>query len=149
MNQETDLQEALRKLAASLPREAGVAAETRLLASFRTKHRQKRFARIAWSGAAVCLLLAVGWLSVHRRPQRVSPGMTVAQGRDVTSGFMPLPYAQSDVPLEDLVIVRMKLRPAELSRLGISISAIKTGSHVSADLLIGQDGMPRAVRVIQ
>lgn len=63
------------------------------------------------------------------------------------SQFVLLPYGQSDVPLEHPVIVRVQVPEGELGRLGVSLPAIPKNARVEADLLVGQDGIARAVRV--
>jgi len=144
MKQTTDLQHALRRLAQMLPREAGPATEQRVVAAFRA--RRKRSPR-AWIYAALVasLVLASAWfLSRHPLP----PTLTPASNYPAAADFMPLPYAQSDVPLEQAVIVRVKLQPSEWVALGVPAAPSKTGTAISADLLIGQDGIARAVRLV-
>ena len=62
-------------------------------------------------------------------------------------GFFALPYAQSDVPLEHAVVVRVNMPPSEASALGMPFDP-GARKEISADLLIGQDGMARAVRFV-
>lgn len=69
------------------------------------------------------------------------------QAASLTSGFVALPYAQSEVPLEEAVIIRVDLTPSAWGALNVRPSP-KTGGGIRADLLIGQDGVARAVRVI-
>jgi hypothetical protein len=60
-----------------------------------------------------------------------------------------LPYAQSDVPMEQAVIVRIKISASELGAIGMPLSGVPRGGNVSADLLVGQDGVARAVRLVE
>ncbi|HLH05581.1 MAG TPA: hypothetical protein VKX25_22625 [Bryobacteraceae bacterium] len=81
------------------------------------------------AAAAACLILAAGAVVSHgSREVRRAP---IAH----SNPFVPLPYGQSDVPLESGVIVRVRLQ--------------SDAGPVDADLLVGQDGMARAVRFDQ
>jgi hypothetical protein len=66
-----------------------------------------------------------------------------------TAGFVSLPYAESGVPMEDAIIVRLRLRASELGRLGVPVGVPATNGSISADLLVGQDGVARAVRLVE
>ncbi len=137
MNDRADLEKALQRLSKCLPQEASVAAEQRALARFRTLRRPRSRVWAYGGTAAACLLLSFvlsfGWHLPHRRPAtavqaRFGPSLAAA-------GFVMLPYGQNDVPLEEAVIVRVEIQSA-------------TGS-VNADLLVGQDGMARAFRLVE
>lgn len=139
MRDQADLEKALETLSKTLPRQASPGAEQQALARFRAL-RKSRSRSGMWTygmGAAACLflsfILSFGWHVSHRRPE------SVAQPRSDSSlaaaGFVLLPYGQNDVPLEQPVIVRVKIQSA-------------TGT-VDADLLVGQDGMARAFRLVE
>jgi hypothetical protein len=68
--------------------------------------------------------------------------------------FVALPYSQSGVPLENPVIVHMTLGRSELGALGVSAAVVNAREiggteKIHADLLVGQDGVARAVRFVQ
>jgi hypothetical protein len=60
-----------------------------------------------------------------------------------------LPYAQSDVPMEQTIVIRVNLQPADLRSLGLPATAVSRKGRIKADLLIGQDGIARAVRLTE
>jgi hypothetical protein len=60
--------------------------------------------------------------------------------------FVPVPYAPPLAQGEFVEVVRMDLSPAALAGMGFITQAGYTGD-VTTDLVIGQDGLPRAVRV--
>jgi hypothetical protein len=64
------------------------------------------------------------------------------------AAFIALPGAASLPPIESGSIVRMDLELSSLAAFGVDISAARGRSPVQADLLIGQDGEPRAIRVV-
>lgn len=138
----------LRQLAASAPVVSTDLLERRMRTAFRARRRQRRLAIIA-AGLVACLLLTLGLtLGWERRLTNRAP---VPQQPEY-AGFMALPYAESDVPIEQVVIVRVNLRRGDLRALGLppALLPLRDGAStelVRADLLMGQDGIARAVRV--
>lgn len=63
-----------------------------------------------------------------------------------SEGFMAVPFVPPLATGEMLRVVHTQLNPAELASLGVSVDPAWT-TQLPADLLLGQDGMPRAVRV--
>jgi hypothetical protein len=61
-------------------------------------------------------------------------------------GFIAVPFATPLAPNEILRIVRTELHPAALASMGVNVEPGWEGA-LPADLLVGQDGFPRAVRV--
>lgn len=105
----------------------------------RKQLRRRRFFRIS-VGIAACLLLILSW---HLRTRPQPPLRSV----DVFAGFMALPYSQTDVPIEQAVIVHVNVRRTDLEQLGLPHALIVGKQRMPADLLIGQDGVARAVRL--
>ncbi len=137
MRDQADLEKALETLSKVLPRQASPATEQRVLARFRGLRRRCSRIWIYGMSAAACFVLifflSLGWHGSHRRPEPIiqpRPDSSLA-----AAGFVVLPYGQNDVPLEQPVIVRVKIQSA-------------TGT-VDADLLVGQDGMARAFRLVE
>jgi hypothetical protein len=63
--------------------------------------------------------------------------------------FVPLPFADEIGP-EDLgMVVRVQLTRASLTELGYPVTDTPDDDLISADVLVGEDGWPRAVRVVQ
>ncbi len=156
MNEQAELRRALGRLARGVPREATPAAQQRVLAAFRAQRRRSRPVWAYWGGsAAVCLALGFGWLWLHHSPQRFqtrpnhTPTSITENYNKGIAGFMALPYGQSDVPLEQAVIVRVKLGPSELEMMGVPVISMKADGKISADVLVGQDGVARAVRFVE
>lgn len=146
MNEYDELQEQLRALSEEMPREAGSAVEQRLLAHFRDRRRRKFHFR-AYLAAAACAALIGGLYFGSRRVQKLSPAPEERSSQTV--GFIALPYAQSGVPFEQGVIVRVDIPASEFGAMGAPVIARPGQTRVKADLLVGQDGVPRAVRFVQ
>jgi hypothetical protein len=142
MNEDLDLLDDLRRLAAVQQREAGPRVEEKLVAAFRARHPRR--SRV-WIYAAAAVLVVTSFLLVRRHSAAPEPRAIVYSA----PGFVALPYAQSGVPLESIVVIRRRMRPAELSSLGVAVPAAALPAEVTADILVGQDGVPRAVRFVQ
>jgi hypothetical protein len=135
-----ELRDQLRRLAAEMPRDAGVEAEQRLLTAFRARrHPRKRL--WIYLAAAACLAVMGGLFLLTPK----APVVNEYQA----AGFMVLPYAQSDVPLEQPVIVRVNVPASEFNLIGVPSVANASNGRISADLLVGQDGVTRAVRFVK
>jgi hypothetical protein len=82
-------------------------------------------------------------------PKRVVKKIVPVESPDeFAEGFVLLPYADTYGPLEAGEIVRVRLGSAALESLGLPVAGADTGQQVLADVLIGQDGLPRAVRFL-
>lgn len=149
MNDDLDLTDSLRSLAATQQREAGPHVEQTLLAAVRARKRRKLRPWLLGAAAALlCVVLAVRFAGAVRFAwlDRRSPPVVHAYS---APGFVALPYAQSGVPLETIIVVRVRMRPAELISMGVAVPAVASASPLTADLLVGQDGVARAVRLVQ
>jgi hypothetical protein len=150
-----ELREQLREMARAVPREPGAGAEKRLLMAFRARQRRRK--RGVWliaMQAAACLTLIVGIkLAISKievvaqgaRRQQASNSEVSAAAGDLT-GFVALPYAQSGVPMDEGIVVRVRAPASQLSLMGVPFVSATPNGQVQADLLIGQDGVARAVR---
>jgi len=150
---EQELAKALRQLNdATVPPPADPARESALMAAFdaasalprRTRRGYWSMAALA-AAAAVLIAVALPWSPVGRRGS-TSPSST----RDVQpalSEFSAVPGAAGLPPMESGTLVRIDLPVAVLPSLGVTPPA--TGrSTVKADIVIGQDGLTRAVRLV-
>jgi len=97
------------------------------------------------AAAAVLIAVALPWGTVGRRGS-IPPSSARGVPPDV-SDFVVVPGAASLPPLESGTLVRVDLPVSVLPSLGVTPPA--TGhTTVTADLVIGQDGLTRAVRLV-
>ena len=86
--------------------------------------------------AAVALCLIV--------PSRPAP-----PPREQATEFMALPFSDAALPLDNAPVVRMEF-PVESLRLAkINVEGDVAGRTVTADVLLGLDGQPRAIRFVR
>ena len=133
-------------------------------------------ARWALAAAAVVALSFGGWFAVERlrtndrveAPQtaRVSKAPVEASAgngaastplvaaaampdSNLLADFEPVPFAGDFDPSDPAMIVHVQLTRAALGKLGYEVEKGKGKEVVEADVLVGVDGWPRAVRVSQ
>jgi hypothetical protein len=142
------LDTALRAMAeneAQLGASAGI--EARLLAEARSiaAARRRRMAMAAFAAAAVVLFaLLIG--SRRILPSRSSE----ARVTEVTTDFMPLAYSR--VPSTNLQVVRLAVPRTALVSFGLTPPEPlerASADTVLADVLVGDDGLARAVRFVR
>ena len=152
MTEDRDLAEALRVLAQSTvvpPSDSD--QERALLDAFdAARHRKPSPPRVAhWRPAAAAALLALAATLVWMVASRSGPAPTPA-GTSVapltTTEFVIWPGAAELPRFESGHLMRMSVPVAALPSLGLVAPASQVGV-VQADVLIGQDGLPRAVRL--
>jgi hypothetical protein len=159
--------------------QAGPGVEMRLRQEFRAKHTtmktRRTTAAATWAlAAAAVLVLMLSW--VHWRNGQAgevakdgtNPTKTVPQQLAGTSGsgvdteenlvasntssdtddFTLLPGA---IPwaTEDATVVHVEMQRAALDSLGLTVNEEHAGDWIQVDLLVGDDGLPQAVRLPQ
>jgi len=159
-----ELAHGLRRLAEST---SGLRApgrvEARLLRAFRVQNgatagmeRNRWLVPLCWATAAA-LLVAAGLLLTGTRQPATPHGMPAvaemaAADPDGTTadaeGFIPLPNAERIAPNEDVNLVRMEVPRSTMMALGFSVSDDRVAEPVEADVLLGPDGLARAVRFL-
>ena len=96
------------------------------------------------AAALVAAVAGLNWLVVRNHPRTDPPS---AEETVDMSGFVTLPGAAAWPPFERGSLVRMALPVSALSALGVQGQS-PTGI-VQADVVVGQDGVARAIRVVQ
>lgn len=67
----------------------------------------------------------------------------------VPSEFVPVPFTAGIAPDDPGMVVRVQLTRASLSELGYPIADAPDEDLIPADVLVGEDGWPRAVKLVQ
>ena len=134
-----------------------MATEERLQGALRHRRRSIWFRRAGTMSAAAVLTLAL-WqtsrmgsiTSTELFDENVADAITEAMNvaGDDGSDFVPTKLA-SEQPLESVRVVRVSLPSGALASYGVPSSVSATGGEVTADLLVGQDGIARAIRVVR
>ena len=119
----------------------------------------RRWVKLALSIAAILLLtvaLGLVWRNDRpagadaQNPSSLAPlnefEASVLEKLPEDDDFIAVPYAPPLAPGEFIRVVRTQFRPNALARMGIYVDA--SLSEMPADVVIGEDGFPRAVRVL-
>jgi hypothetical protein len=83
-------------------------------------------------------------------PQSIANSAQVARAHDTeyTTAYMPLPYAYDPSELEGGAVVRVVLPRAALVSYGLPVEGMGVADHVTADMVVSQDGTPQAIRLV-
>ena len=135
------------------PRGASDAVKARLLGEahvIATARRRRVYATASVLAAALLVAIAVpAWRSATAPPPIVDPaGAVKVSARpavEVATEFFPLMY--SNVPVTNGHTVRLELPQAALTSFGLE--ADDASGTVLADVLVGQDGLARAVSFVR
>jgi hypothetical protein len=119
---------------------------------FDLAHQSVIPAPLKWllSAAAVLLLtIAIGysWRNAQR-PAAMEASMDASEELADDNGFVAIPYAPPLAAGEFVRVVQMDLQPIALAHMGIYVDA-EDFSDIPAEVLLGEDGFPRAVRVVE
>jgi hypothetical protein len=149
------LDDAMSRLAAELAQEraetgAPLEIERAVLAEFdrvqRGKQKSRKRGRVWVAAGAIAASVAAVWMVEHRPAQQpVAPPVAEA---DAEEPFVPIPYVLPPGPYERIEVVRMNLPVSELIAAGFRMQTADLGAQAEADVMVGQDGRPRAVRLV-
>jgi hypothetical protein len=134
-------------------RRSSPAVRLALMREFDMRHVKTTRPHWSW-GLAIAAALLLGVLLGPQAMVRLHPAQTAAslvepsevQSDQDSDGFIAVPYAPPLATGELVRIVHTELNPAALASLGVSVDPSWT-TQLPADVLEGEDGMPRAVRV--
>ena len=63
--------------------------------------------------------------------------------------FVPLPVSEGLPPAAELSVVRIKLRRSDLQQYGLEAPADAVAQTMLAEFVVGEDGLPRAIRIVR
>ena len=148
--------------------EAPARVEAGLMAAFRAQKRAQAKPRrmwlpvLTWASAAAILILLASFAIRGREPVTPRPvsrnAVQVASfpsavdwdfDNDSPNGdFIPLPNAQQVGENEDIDVVRVEVPRSAMLAVGLPVSSERVSELVEADVMLGADGLARAVRFI-
>jgi hypothetical protein len=163
------LEAGLKAVAAEMRQvEAPARVESGLVAAFRLQNQVVRrtdrsqwwVPALSWAAAAAILVVAALAVLHPRQPMpahRGAPNMVESaaltesvdtNALDGEDGFIPLPNTQRLDPNEDVNVVRVEVPRSAMMAVGLAVSADSVSELVEADVMLGQDGVARAIRFV-
>lgn len=150
--------------------EAPARVEMRLRQQFRAQYHTPKARRTAvvtaWVLAATAVLVGaaswVNWRTNQNRSSALAPDRGVAGDRSVGQSFRADPQTfmadseLSDFTLlpgilpadtDDAAILRVRMQRGALGALGLPVNEDRANEWIQVDLLVGNDGLPEAVRL--
>jgi hypothetical protein len=82
-------------------------------------------------------------------PQPVNVAASSTADDAIATDFIPLNYATDLSNLDSGRVVRVELPRTALARYGLPMNAEREGEPVKADVLLGDDGLARAIRFVR
>jgi hypothetical protein len=79
---------------------------------------------------------------VHEAPTNMATGNSLDE-------FVPLPVSEGLPPAAELSVVRIKLQGSDLRQYGLEAPADAVAQIMLAELVVGEDGLPRAIRIVR
>jgi hypothetical protein len=138
--------------------------ETNLIEAFRREmappipraQRVRWMPAFSWAVAAAAAVIAMGvWIAPwrhaavpvthHNTPSAVELASLADDGAD-DDGFIPLPNAERVGPNDDVHVVQMELTRSAMLVVGLDVSPDRVSEPVQAEVVLGPDGLARAVR---
>lgn len=115
--------------------------ERDLVAAFRAQKLRRRSPYLAIA-ASVLLMVASAWLVR-------SPAPAELERAEVATEFISVPGSDLAEPLDQPILVRVTLPRTALVKFGLPINAERSAEFVKADVVLGHDGLARAIRFVQ
>lgn len=155
---ENVLREGLRALSSSCPREAPPWVQDRVLATFRRQHAARRRRRVfSLAAMAAALIFVSSLMLVWEHPLSSSgaglaaadsPAVETKSPNPVSQPFIPVLYGQRPPAEGPAIVVRLEMPAADLRLVGVPVAEEVSNRIVQADVVIGPDGLPYALRVL-
>jgi hypothetical protein len=151
-------------------REAPEEVEMRLLAVFRKRRSGRRLKAVVLAGSAVAASLALFFVRPQEQPKQIAPASVIQQPVTVADAPVPTPKPVRKVrpitrqpreivteffPLLDVAppfergeLLRVTVPASTMRRVGLPVSENRLEERVYADVLVGQEGLARAIRFV-
>jgi len=141
----------LRSLSAEMKGscEAPPHVEAALVEAFRRSRSARRRSRPRWAATvAASVLIAAAVALLHRKPPATA-GVVPDRETEIVTEFLPVAGGDFTEPLERGRLVRVELPRSALAVFGLPMNEDRAWETVQADVVMGEDGMARAIRFVQ
>ncbi len=87
--------------------------------------------------------------NAERKPARTREAAFHRKTWNSLDEFVPLPASEGLPTAAELRVVRMKLRGSDLQQYGLQTPADAAARTMLAEFVVGEDGLPRAIRILR
>lgn len=77
------------------------------------------------------------------------PAAASAVREEVVTPFFTLPFSDAALPLDQATVIRVDLPRSALELAGLPVNEDRRNERVHADLVLGADGLARAIRFVE
>lgn len=84
-----------------------------------------------------------------RKRTALTQTRTVANATETVTDYIPLTYLDDATAMESGQVVRIDVPRSSLAAFGLPVSQDRLDERVKADIIIGDDGLARAIRFVQ
>jgi hypothetical protein len=81
--------------------------------------------------------------------KKKSDGARPVVAKDEDAGRFTLLPGSLPAETEDAAVVRVRMQRGALGTLGLPVNEERAGEWIQVDLLVGNDGLPQAVRLVR
>jgi hypothetical protein len=74
---------------------------------------------------------------------------TEVASNEILSAFVPLTYLNNATAMESGIVVRVEVAREKLAAMGLPLNLERAGETIKADIVLGDDGVARAIRLVQ
>jgi hypothetical protein len=140
------------------PEETAVAALVSRIDHVRREKRAPLPSRwLVWGNTLAAVAVAATCLvcfpALRSRDRAVAhPPVVYDFDQAVPAGYVSLPFADPALPLDDATVLPVELTAEDLELMGIDApddNSAGTRDGVKAEILLGVDGWPRAIRIVE
>ena len=86
---------------------------------------------------------------VRRSGKKPVPDGAIAAREEVATPFFALPFSDAALPLDQATVIRVDLPRSALELAGLPVEEDRRNERVRADLVLGADGLARAIRFVE
>ncbi len=94
-------------------------------------------------------VVAGGHRPLPRRERVTPPPSGPSAPIEIATEYFPLVGSDTIAPVDGGVVVRVELPRAALATLGLQMNLARTDEPITADVMLGHDGVARAIRFVQ
>jgi len=131
------------------PMEAPGRVEAALIVAHRRLHSRSTPWLAAWRLLVPAALAGLAVLALLPKPEAPAPATSIAS-REIATDYLPVGLGPRLGGNEFSQLIRIRLRREEMLRFGLpTLDREGAGNWVNADVVVGEDGLARAIRFVE